>query len=181
VDHLWRRWAQGHLPDRYYDQRLYVCENAASETPDPDFRLAQPEEAEEIAKRAGQMEWEDLGRNPADENAEAHLRAVQERIFQGRLWVLVREGELVFQINVGSSHARGVQVGGTYVPPRFRGQGLAAHGMRQLCRELLQTHRFVTLHVNEANPSAVRTYENSSFKRYSPFRLIMATWPTETP
>ncbi len=179
VDALWSTWGRGLSPHRSYDQRLYVCDNAPSTPSDKRFRLARLDDSRVIAAYAGEMEREDLGRNPADEEPEAHHKTLRERILNGRVWVLECDGEIAFQINVGASHAGGVQVGGTYVPPKFRGTGIATHAMRLLNQELLKTHQFVTLHVNEANVPAVRTYEKSWFKRYSPFRLMTITAPPE--
>ncbi len=120
------------------------------------------------------MEEEDLGRNPRRAYRELHDQSVRDRIRQGKTWVLERNGQIVFQINAGSSVTPiGCQVGGTYVPPEHRGNGYAVVGMRALCRRLLQHNNAVTLHVNEANLPAVRTYERAGFTRAAPFRLVM--------
>ena len=118
------------------------------------------------------MEEEDLGRNPALTDPAAHQAVVIERIRSGRTWVLVREDEIVFQINVGTRGPAGCQVGGTYVPPPHRGKGYATLGMSELCRRLVPAHRRVTLHVNEANTPAVALYERTGFRRAHALRLI---------
>lgn len=171
-DALWDAWARDVTPDRFYDQRLYVCREPPPGGPVPGFRKATLTEWEVVARQAGIMEEEDLGRNPATEHPELHDQVVRDRIRNGKTWVIEREGEILFQINVGTALPIGCQVGGTYVPPKHRGKGLATEGMRELCRWLLPKHRLVTLHVNEGNTPAVRVYERSGFERSAPFRLI---------
>jgi GNAT superfamily N-acetyltransferase len=172
-DALWGPWSRGKPPSRFYNQRLYVCRTPPRGLERPGFRLAATEEWRVIAHQAAAMEVEDLGRDPHALYRELHEQAVRDRIRQGRTWVLEQDGEIVFQINVGTVVApMGCQVGGTYVPPAHRGKGLAVQGMRALCRRLLQDNAAVTLHVNEANIPAVRTYERSGFVRSHPFRLL---------
>jgi len=97
---------------------------------------------------------------------------MQGRIKRGATWVIQRDGEIVFQVHVGTTSTWGCQVGGTYVPLRHRGHGLATEGMRALCQRLVPQHGRVTLHVNEDNTAAVRCYEKSGFDRAAPFRLM---------
>lgn len=171
-DALWDAWARHRIqPERFYDQRLYVCRAPPVGEPMPGFRRAVATEWEPIAENAAQMEIEDVGRNPLGD-PEAHEASVRERIQNGKTWVIERDGRIVFQINVGTATPLGCQVGGTWVPQDLRGTGLATAGMRELCRRLLTRHPFVSLHVNEANGPAVSVYEKSGFVRAAPYRLI---------
>ena len=119
------------------------------------------------------MEAEDLGINPMDESPNAHERAVLQRITAGRTYVIEQDNTIVFQINIGSQTDWGCQVGGTYVPRKFRGRGIAQAAMKMLCQRLLRDHPRVTLHVNEANRPAVRAYERSGFEANAPYRLVV--------
>ncbi len=170
-DTLWSAWSE--LPaQRSYDQRLYVCTEPPKGLDPTGFRQARLDEAPVVAHNSGQMEQEDLGRNPHEADPEMHTRVVRDRIEAGRTWVIEQDGSIVFQINVGTQTALGCQVGGTWVPPDHRGQGLATIGMRAVCRLLLRDHPRITLHVNEANTPAVVVYERSGFVRDAPFRLM---------
>jgi len=171
-DGIWSTWARGQRPIRSYDQRLYVLDAIAPPADLPGFRRALPRDVDQAAALASAMELEDLGMDPADESEVAHRRTVQDRITSGRTWVVEEEGEIVFQVNVGTTSRLGCQIGGTYVPPRHRGRGLATAGVRATCSFLLQRYPLVTLHVNEANTSAVRVYEKCGFRRASPMRLL---------
>ena len=172
TDALWAVWAPEVALRRRYDQRLYACTTPPRGTRVAGFRPARPHELEQLAVNAGLMEEEDLGRNPMRVNPRQHRQVVADRIGARRTWVIVRDRAVVFQINVGTITHWGVQVGGTYVPPQFRGRGYAKAGMLALVRELLRVHPRITLHVNEANAAAVRVYESSGFKRSCAFRLL---------
>lgn len=172
-DELWSAWASS-LPTRcWFDQRLYVCRQVAGRPSVPGFRKARMSEWQVLASNAGKMEAEDLGRDPYRAEPSAFERAVKARIERGDTWVIERDGQLVFQINVGSQTVWGTQVGGTYVPPKYRGNGYAVEGTAALCCQLFRAGcRMITLHVNEANIPAVRTYERVGFERGAAFRLI---------
>jgi predicted GNAT family acetyltransferase len=171
-DALFERWAPGRTPRRRHDQRLYRLDSI-DEGVDPDgFRAARWEERSVIARQAAAMEREDLGAERSDD-VQLDEQVVQERIQAGRTWVIEREDEIVFQVNVGTSHALGCQIGGTWVPVERRGHGLATAGVAATCRRLLPRHARVTLHVNEANAPAVRVYEKVGFHRDAAFRLLI--------
>ena len=171
-DGLWATWAPRAPTQCHYDQRLYVCDQAPPEPAIAGFRLAREDEWPIIARHAAEMERADLGRDPASEDPELHARVVLERVRAGRTWIIARGRDIVFQINVGTATELGCQVGGTWVPPRWRRQGLATAGMRAVTRRLLAKHPAVTLHVNESNQPAVRCYERAGYRRGAPFRLI---------
>ncbi|NCG18306.1 MAG: GNAT family N-acetyltransferase [Rhodobacterales bacterium] len=170
-DQLWHAWGSPVKPVRWYDQRLYNCETASTATAAPDLRRAQADEWEQIAAHSARMEREDIGLDPMAADPDLHTSVVQERISAGRTWVIKREGQIVFQINVGTSTPWGCQVGGTWVPPEHRGKGLATAGVAALTHKLLAEHTVITLHVNEANTPAVRCYERNGFMPNAAYRL----------
>ena len=118
------------------------------------------------------MEEEDIGRRPLEEEPEGYPALVRRRITQGRTWVIEQRGEILFQINLGTTTRWGVQIGGTYVPPEHRNQGWATRGVLQLVGMLLKKHPTVTLHVNEINTPAVRVYERIGLPSPRPYRLV---------
>lgn len=186
-DALWAGWEPGRAR-LWYDQRLYVQEEAPGGPPVDGFRRAAMRDLDHLVLASARMEEEDLGRNPLDVDPVGHEAATRERIRSGRTWVVERDGELVFHIHAGTWIAEGCQVGGTYVAPAHRGQGLGTAGMRELGRTLLMPSpdgrhppdpdhvapARVTLHVNEANTPAIRAYESAGYRRVHAFRLAAA-------
>ena len=173
-DRLWERWTRT-PPRRCYDQRLYLLERGPLPLPPdpPGFRVAELADLEEVVRHAAAMELEDLGVDPAIENPRMHRTVVQERIRAGRTFVVRRSGRVVFQVNLGTTHALGCQIGGTWVPPELRGTGIATAGVAATCRRVFEHYGRITLHVNEANLPAVRVYRKVGFQENAAFRLIV--------
>ncbi|MDG1483665.1 MAG: GNAT family N-acetyltransferase [Myxococcota bacterium] len=170
-DGIWKGLGQT-APKTFFDQRLYRCTEIAAGHRLP-IRLATIEDAERIAPLSAAMMVEDLGEDPRAPDPAAYLESVRSRCARSRTLLSMQERSICFLLNIGTFCDDGVQVGGTYVPPDFRGQGIATAGMRASTATLLSLTRSVTLHVNEANLPAVRCYERSGFVPASPFRLII--------
>lgn len=169
-DAAWAAWAPRTQPARWHDQRLYVCDAPSSLPPIEGFRRATWDEWPKVAALSAAMQIEDMDVDPRERGQE-HAKQVQERIRAGRTWVVEHAGELVYTVNVGTRGHLGCQIGGTYVPPRHRGRGIAKAATAAAVRELLKRHPRVTLHVNEANHPAVAVYERIGFVSHAAYRL----------
>lgn len=152
-----------------HDQRLYVVTDATDAC--PGLRRATAHDQLAVSAMSLAMEAEDLGRPPR--SIEVHEARVAERIADGRVWVVERDGALVFMVNVGTDTPHGAQLGGTYVPVKHRGQGLASRAMAAVAARLLTRRPRVTLHVREANTPAVRAYERAGFVASTPYRVAL--------
>ena len=172
-DQLWGRWTGNRRATTRYDQRLYLIDRPPPGEDPAGFRNGTLSEWRTIALNAARMEIEDIGVDPRAGNPKHHDTVVQDRVRAGRTFVISRSGRIVFQVNVGTSHRIGAQIGGTYVPAAHRGHRTAAAGIAATTRRILINHPLVTLHVNEANTPAVRTYERVGYERHAPFRLIV--------
>lgn len=172
ADALWDAFAHDAPVHRRYDQRLYRLAAPPADPAPRGFRKAVLADLDVVAEQARAMEFEDLGRWPDASDRPGWVRGIKRRIDNGQTWVIEEAGELVFQIHVGTVVRWGAQVGGTYVPPAHRGRGLGLAGMHGLAWRLLPGHRELTLHVNEANAPAVRTYVRAGWQPDLPMRLL---------
>ena len=170
-DGVWQGLAQP-TPTVFFDQRLYVCTEVSAGARLP-IRVARIGDVPRLEPLAAEMMIEDLGVDPRIPDPDLHQRSVASRCSRGRTLLAEREGRICFQLNIGTFCKDGAQVGGTYVHPDFRRQGLSTSGMRAASEALLSLTRCVSLHVNEANTPAVRCYERTGFVRAAPFRLII--------
>ena len=169
IDGIWKGMGSPE-PQVSYDQRLYVCDEAP-EGPLLPLRYAQTSDLACLVQYSAEMMREDLDDDPLERDPERHVAAVQSRIRKRKTLVGDAEGGICFMLDIGTHFRLGSQVGGTYVPPEFRGRGIATMGMREACHRLLKTCDRVTLHVNEANVPAVRCYQRSGFRAGAPYRL----------
>lgn len=160
----------------WFDQRLMVAEEPSA-GPRLPLRRARAEDLPRLAEQSARMMAEDLGEDPRLLDAAGHRRRVRARIEAGLILVGEVEGEPVFKLDLGSRAGGGVQVGGTWVEPAFRGRGLAAAGMRGALELLRRRCAFVTLHLNEANRPAWAAYLRAGFRPSTPYRLAVRAGP----
>ncbi len=172
-DALFRAGDRSEVVRTHYDQRLYVAREVSPGPVIPGLRKASEDDLRDLAAFSSRMMLEDLGFDPAVHNPRGHLAAVSRRIREGRTWVVEHDGRLIFKIDLGSACSQGAMLGGTYVLPSLRQQGLCGRAMRGVLIDLLATHPCVTLHLNEANTPAVGCYERAGFQRDIAMRLMV--------
>ncbi|MEC7988173.1 MAG: GNAT family N-acetyltransferase [Myxococcota bacterium] len=158
----------------HYNQRLYACtETRPGES--IKIRYATKSDLPQLIDFSAEMIKEDLLEDPRLTRPKEHISSVQHRVENHKTLVADRGDKICFTLNVGTFFRMGCQVGGTYVPKEFRGQGLSVKGMRAACLMLLQRCNVVTLHVNEANEPAIRCYHSTGFQPNAAFRLSALT------
>jgi RimJ/RimL family protein N-acetyltransferase len=143
--------------------------------PHLDIRPAREEDAEAVTLAQAAMTEEDLD-IPRTRIDYPRLREISKRrIAAGKVWVVFRNGELVFKTEESARTEDGVLVGGVFTDPAHRGRGLATQGIAAWARHLFdQGLELMTLHVNRDNVPAIRAYESVGFHRYSSLRLMLA-------
>ena len=157
-------------PRIHYNQRLYIC-HRVTKGESLKIRYATLNDFDHLVQCSAEMHLEDLLEDPRITKPKEHKISVRSRIEQHKTLVAVQDKEICFTLNIGTSFRMGCQVGGTFVPKKFRGQGLSIKGMRAACLMLLRRCNVVTLHVNEANEPAIRCYRSTGFEEGPPFRL----------
>jgi predicted GNAT family acetyltransferase len=172
-DALWEGWTHHQHPQRWHNQRLYVARNVTPVQSPHGFRPATVRDLPTVARFSALMTLEDMGDDPYSRDPASHESSVRARIEDGRVFVIAKGDQILFQMHIGTEGPHGCQIAGTYVPPEYRGQGLATQGVAEVTRRALRKHALVTLHVNEANTPAVRAYEKVGFHAFAPFRLAM--------
>ena len=136
------------------------------------LRLAKIDEWEALLGMAAQMQQEDLGFNPLEKNPAAFQVAFQTRIKEERVLVGDVKGKVGFMVEIGTRCEMGAQVGSTFVPDSFRGQGLGVLGMRGCLKFLISRSSFVSLLCRESNIPAMKTYRRAGFTEGVCFRMI---------
>jgi predicted GNAT family acetyltransferase len=110
------------------------------------------------------MACEESGVNPLARDAEGFRRRCERRIRQGRVWVAVEAGRLLFKADIVSDTPAVLYLEGIYVAPEVRGNGFGLHCLTQMCRSLLARTGSLGLLVNEENRRAVKLYERAGFR-----------------
>ncbi len=154
-------------------QDFYVAQEASEAAGRAPLRRAEPSDLDDVVAMSEQMLLEDFRLSPGSLSREAMRESMQQKIADGRTWVLEDRDEIVFKIDVSAQFSGGAQIEGVFTHPHRRGRGHARRGVATLTEELLKASSFVTLHVDQENAPAKRAYEKAGFRRYSEFRLVL--------
>ncbi len=174
VERFWRYYAMpGQLPRR-------VCRELLLEQrwpvealePVPDLRLASLAELQEVMLVQGEMASQESGINPLEADLPGFSLRCSRRIEQGRVWVWMEDGRLIFKADVISDTPEVIYLEGIYVNPSVRSQGYGARCMSQLARVLLQRTSSLSILVNEQSHRAVAFFDRMGFKLRSYYDTI---------
>ncbi|MEB3284529.1 MAG: GNAT family N-acetyltransferase [Candidatus Sericytochromatia bacterium] len=126
----------------------------------------------EVTALAAAMSVEEIQIDPLKLHRTGYLHLMEQRIREGRCWVVNEGGKIRFQLTLSAIVAQGGQVTGVYTPPDDRGKGYARRGMQDFLRMALATVPALSLFVNDFNSPALRLYESLGFKPNGLFRVI---------
>ncbi|HEX8685892.1 MAG TPA: GNAT family N-acetyltransferase [Pyrinomonadaceae bacterium] len=110
------------------------------------------------------MAYEESGVNPLDVDLNGFRLRCARRIENGRVWVVVERGELVFKADVASDTPECVYVEGVYVEPASRQQGVGLRCLSQLGRMLLGRSESLCALVNEQNLIAQSLFLKAGYR-----------------
>ena len=118
------------------------------------------------------LAMEESGINPLDKDPYGFRMRCRHRVEQGRVWVVIEGGELIFKADIIADTLEVVYLEGIYVHPRKRGMGNGSRYVSELSNQLLQRTLSITLLVNEERHAAVRFFEKLGFVSRAGFATI---------
>jgi predicted GNAT family acetyltransferase len=104
------------------------------------------------------------GINPLEVDPEGFRLRTARRIEQGRVWVWIEDGRLIFKADVMSKTPDVFYLEGVHVHALERGKGYGLRCMSQLGRQLLKSAGSVCLLVNERNKDAQSFFFKAGYK-----------------
>ena len=137
-----------------------------------DLRLATLDDLELLLPVHAQMAFEEGGVNPLEKDPLGFRARTTRRIEQGRVWVSMDQGRLVFKADVVSDTPEQVYVEGVYLNPQERGQGFGVRFVSQLSRNLLGKTKSVCMLVNEESQIAQACYRKAGYKERGRYDYI---------
>jgi uncharacterized protein len=129
-----------------------------------DLRLATKDELMIVAEAHAEVAFEESGKNPLETHREQFLSRVLRRIEQGRCWVVVEDGKLLFKADVIAETSEVSYLEGVYVPADLRGKGLGTKCLTELGKRLLEKTDTVCLLSNIKFVNAHKAYLKAGFK-----------------
>lgn len=129
-----------------------------------ELRLATKDELLLVAEAQGLIAFEETGRNPFEVDHERFLERVMRRIEQGRIWVVMEDGKLVFKADVIAKTDSVSYLEGIYTNPEMRGQGIGSSCLLQLSHILLRETPRLCLLSNVEFKHAHRAFQKAGFR-----------------
>jgi predicted GNAT family acetyltransferase len=136
------------------------------------LRLATLDDLDLILPVHAQMAFEESGVNPLDYDPEGFRKRCARRIEQGRTWVWIEAGRLIFKCDIVSDTESVVYLEGIWTASENRGQGYGLRCMSQLARMLLDRTESICILVNEQNVAAHNFYKRAGYKFRSVYDTI---------
>jgi ribosomal protein S18 acetylase RimI-like enzyme len=115
----------------------------------------------------------EIGIDPLALDASGFRRRTRQQIDEGRSWVWIEDGAILFKAEASAWTPHAVQLQQVWVDPEVRGRGYAQRGLRDLIRLLLRSVPRVCLFVRADNPAAIRLYEAAGMDRVGTYRSVL--------
>lgn len=110
-----------------------------------------------------QMALEESGTDPRERDDAGFRARYARRVEQGRTWVLIEDGKLIFKADVIAETPQTSYIEGVWVNPEVRGHGYGRRCMSQLARMLMWRTKSICLFVNDENEDARRFYRSAGY------------------
>jgi predicted GNAT family acetyltransferase len=173
VADFWSHYADtGHRRRLACREWLFELRNPIQNVDKPSgLKLAAKEDLELVMPIQAALAYEESGINPMKLDPKGFRTRCLRRIEQGRTWVVVEDGVLVFKADVISQSADVVYLEGVWIKEDRRRSGAAVTFMSELTQALLENAKSICLLVNETNKRAHNFYQKCGF-------LFRATYET---
>jgi predicted GNAT family acetyltransferase len=136
------------------------------------LRPATLDDLELVMPVQARMAFEESGINPMEVDPTGFRLRCARRIEQGRVWVWVEQGRLIFKADIIAESPQVSYLEGVYTNPEERGKGYGLRCVSQLSRTLLARTASVCLFVNEKNREAQEFYLRAGYKLRSYYDTI---------
>jgi hypothetical protein len=136
------------------------------------LRCATLEDLDQIAPVQAAMAEFESGINPLEVDPQGFRARCARRIEMGRVWVLEKDGRLIFKADIQADTPDVVYLEGVWVNHSDRGKGIGRKCLRQLCRDLLTRTKSVCVLVNEESQRSHTFYRMCNFKMRSVYDTI---------
>ena len=151
---------------------LEFCRPTEAREPISSLRPALREELELVMPIQAELAFAESGISPIDVDPEGFRQRCLRRIEQGRTWVVMENGVLVFKADVISKTPEVIYLEGVWLREDQRHQNAGIRFMSELMRCLLADTKSVCLLVNETNKRAQGFYRKCGFNFRATYETI---------
>jgi uncharacterized protein len=137
-----------------------------------DLRPATIGDLDKIVTVNASMAFDQCGIRPLEMDPAGFRNRIARRIEQGRVWVWIRDGRLIFKADVVGETAEVAYLEAVHVHPEERRKGYGLRCLKQLSSILLSRSKSICLTVNHRNKNAVTFYSKAGYKFHSHYETI---------
>jgi ribosomal protein S18 acetylase RimI-like enzyme len=136
------------------------------------LRRATPAELHLVMPVQAELAYAESGVNPLQVDPHGFRERCLRRIEQGRTWVVVEDGKLIFKADVISRTPQVNYLEGIWIREERRANGSGLRFMSELMRQLLEETKSICLFVNETNKVAMNFYRKCGFHFRATYETI---------
>lgn len=136
------------------------------------LRRANMAELDLVMPIQAELAFAESGVNPLEIDPQGFRERCRRRIDQGRTWVVVDNGVLLFKADVVSKTNEVVYLEGIWVRDDYRHTNISTRVMSELMRRLLEETKSICLLVNEKNELAHGFYRKCGFHFRATYETI---------
>lgn len=164
---FWRHYQPGGQRPRRLCRELLFEQRAPLERRKPvnGLRQATPADLSSVMQVQAEMAFAESGVNPMQFDPEGFRQRCARRIEQGRVWVWVEGGRLIFKADIIADTPEVNYLEGVWVNSQERRQGYGLRCMSHLAEKLLTKTKSITVLVNQ------RAWESHAFYRRAGYRF----------
>jgi ribosomal protein S18 acetylase RimI-like enzyme len=137
------------------------------------LRLATPDDLDLLLPACAAAHEQEIGVDPLRRDAEGFRWRTRAQIEEGRSWLWVEQGVILFKSEASAWTPQAVQLQQVWVDPAARRHGYGSRGLRDLCRLLLEQTPAVCLFVRADNAPAIRLYESIGMEHVLDYRSVL--------
>lgn len=161
---FWNYYGEGgQQPRSFCRALLFELTLPVKLAPVPNLRRATLEDLSLVVTVHAALAFEQSGVNPLDIDPEGFRMRCRRRIQQGRVWVWVKSGRLIFKGDLISDTPDINYVEGVYVDPAERRNDIGSRCVAQMSRDLLRKTKAISVLVNEEHCVAQRLFQKVGF------------------
>lgn len=171
---FWDYYAEGGKAVRVLCREMLMEQSWPVEVRQPVTQLRQATlaELEMVAAAHAEIAFAESGSNPMERDPEGFLARCARRIENGKVWVWIEDGRLIFKADIISDTPDVIYLEGIWVDPQERKKGYGLRCMSQLMQELLPRTKTVCLLANDKFRHAQPFYKRAGFKAVSQYDTI---------
>jgi uncharacterized protein len=166
IERFWKFFTPGTCRTRLASREILLEQRESILLCEPvsNLRRATLADLELIIAVNAAMIFEECGFNPLLSDELGFRKRTARRIEQGRIWVWIDKGQLIFKTDVMAITPEVIYLEGVFVNQFERGKGYGLRCFSQLCEHLLQHANSLCLLVNEHNQTAINLYDKVGYR-----------------